>query len=136
MSALGDKLRALAPTFDAEGRTVLNPGYRHGLLDLAAEVDALEAERDEWKRRFDRMEADRDIWRDNWKAADEQIGMERAAVRQELGELRQRMEVLADDFNARLPDGTGNGRAYNAYTVARMIRAALDPAPPHQDAHT
>ena len=29
----------------------------------------------------------------------------------------------ADEYEARLPDGTGNGRAYNSYTVAAMLRA-------------
>lgn len=32
------------------------------------------------------------------------------------------IEGLADEFAARLPDGTGNGRAYNSHTVARMLR--------------
>lgn len=33
------------------------------------------------------------------------------------------LEEAADEFEARLPDGTGNGRAYNSYAVARMLRA-------------
>lgn len=32
------------------------------------------------------------------------------------------IEGLADEYAARLPDGTGNGRAYNSHTVARMLR--------------
>ena len=32
------------------------------------------------------------------------------------------IEGLADEFAARLPDGTGNGRVYNSHTVARMLR--------------
>lgn len=28
----------------------------------------------------------------------------------------------AEEFEARLPDGTGNGRAYNSYAVARILR--------------
>lgn len=32
----------------------------------------------------------------------------------------------ADEYEARLPDGTGNGRAYNSYTVAAMLRARAD----------
>jgi hypothetical protein len=31
------------------------------------------------------------------------------------------LEEVASEFNSRLPDGTGNGRAYNSYTVARML---------------
>lgn len=37
----------------------------------------------------------------------------------------QRVEKLAEFFQGRLPDGTGNGRAYNSYKVAEFIRAAL-----------
>lgn len=33
------------------------------------------------------------------------------------------LEGAADEFHARLPDGTGNGRAYNSHQVARMLRA-------------
>ena len=32
----------------------------------------------------------------------------------------------ADEFSARLPDGTGNGRAYNSYSVAWLLRARAD----------
>lgn len=35
------------------------------------------------------------------------------------------MQELADEYQAPLPDGTGNGRAYNAYTVAATIRERL-----------
>jgi hypothetical protein len=34
----------------------------------------------------------------------------------------QALADAANSFDARLPDGTGNGRAYNSYTVARMLR--------------
>lgn len=37
----------------------------------------------------------------------------------------ERVAELADFFQGRLPDGTGNGRAYNSYRVAEFIRAAL-----------
>ena len=36
------------------------------------------------------------------------------------------LRAAADEFMARLPDDTGNGRPYNAYTVARMLRARAD----------
>ena len=36
------------------------------------------------------------------------------------------LRAAADEFMARLPDGTGNGRPYNSYTVARMLRARAD----------
>lgn len=32
----------------------------------------------------------------------------------------------ADKFHARLPDGTGNGRAYNSHQVAVMLRAQAE----------
>lgn len=35
----------------------------------------------------------------------------------------QALEDAADEFSARLPDGTGNGRAYNSYRVAELLRA-------------
>jgi hypothetical protein len=35
----------------------------------------------------------------------------------------QALEVAADEFSSRLPDGTGNGRAYNSYRVAELLRA-------------
>ena len=47
------------------------------------------------------------------------------------GESRATVQVealrdAADEYEARLPDGTGNGRAYNSYTVAAMLRARAD----------
>ena len=36
------------------------------------------------------------------------------------------LREAADEFMARLPDGTGNGRPYTSYTVARMLRARAD----------
>ena len=47
------------------------------------------------------------------------------------GESRAQVEAAAlrdaaDEYEARLPDGTGNGRAYNSYTVAAMLRARAD----------
>jgi hypothetical protein len=33
------------------------------------------------------------------------------------------LEEAAGEFAARLPDGTGNGRAYNSHQVAHMLRA-------------
>lgn len=35
----------------------------------------------------------------------------------------QALEDAADEFGSRLPDGTGNGRAYNSYRVAELLRA-------------
>lgn len=32
------------------------------------------------------------------------------------------LNKAADEFDARLPDGTGNGRAYNSYRVAAILR--------------
>ena len=32
------------------------------------------------------------------------------------------LEDAAQEFQQRLPDGIGNGRAYNSYTVAQMLR--------------
>ena len=34
----------------------------------------------------------------------------------------------ADEFSARLPDGTGNGRAYNSYSVAWLLRTRAQAA--------
>lgn len=42
----------------------------------------------------------------------ERIADERAA---------EALEEAAKEFAARLPDGTGNGRAYNSYRVAAML---------------
>lgn len=39
---------------------------------------------------------------------------------------RNVLRDAADGFMARLPDGTSNGRAYNSYTVARMLRDRAD----------
>ena len=36
--------------------------------------------------------------------------------------LAEALEEAADEFHARLPDGTGNGRAYNSHQVARILR--------------
>ena len=36
------------------------------------------------------------------------------------------LEEAADEFAARLPDGTGNGRAYNSHQVARMLCARAE----------
>jgi hypothetical protein len=36
------------------------------------------------------------------------------------------LREAADGFDARLSDGTGNGRAYNSYTVARMLSNDAD----------
>ena len=33
----------------------------------------------------------------------------------------QALSEAADKFHARLPDGTGNGRAYNSYQVAQIL---------------
>lgn len=35
----------------------------------------------------------------------------------------QALDDAADEFYSRLPDGTGNGRAYNSYRVAELLRA-------------
>lgn len=36
------------------------------------------------------------------------------------------LREAATEFEARLPDGTGNGRAYNSYRVAEMLSARAD----------
>ena len=36
------------------------------------------------------------------------------------------LRKAAEEFWARLPDGTGNGRAYNSHRVADMLRARAD----------
>jgi len=36
------------------------------------------------------------------------------------------LREAAEEFDARLPDGTGNGRAYNSYTVASILRERAD----------
>ena len=36
------------------------------------------------------------------------------------------LREAADEFWARLPDGTGNGRAYNSWRVADMLRDRAD----------
>lgn len=44
----------------------------------------------------------------------------------------QALRTVADTFQARLPDGTGNGRAYNSYQVAGILRSCaedLEPTP-------
>ena len=33
------------------------------------------------------------------------------------------LEEAAEEFASRLPDGTGNGRAYNSWRVAELLRA-------------
>lgn len=33
------------------------------------------------------------------------------------------LEEAAEEFASRLPDGTGNGRAYNSWRVAEILRA-------------
>ena len=43
------------------------------------------------------------------------------------------LREAADEFMARLPDGTGNGRPYNSYTVARMLRARADQIEKEED---
>lgn len=48
-----------------------------------------------------------------------------SAKRPREGAVRAAMHALADEFDARLPDGTSNGRAYNSYTVASKIRLVL-----------
>lgn len=56
---------------------------------------------------------------------------ERDAAREQVrqrDEVIERVRELADEFFNRLPDGTGNGRAYNSHEVARRIRAALEGA--------
>jgi len=39
---------------------------------------------------------------------------------------KEALREAADMFHARLPDGTGNGRAYNSHTVARMLRSLAE----------
>jgi len=39
---------------------------------------------------------------------------------------RKALTDAAETFMARLPDGTGNGRAYNSHTVAEMLRARAE----------
>lgn len=36
------------------------------------------------------------------------------------------LREAATEFAARLPDGTGNGRAYNSYRVAELLNARAD----------
>jgi len=40
--------------------------------------------------------------------------------------IAEALAVVADEFASRLPDGTGNGRAYNSYQVAHLLRAKSD----------
>lgn len=154
MSALGDRPRARC-------------GPVTMVADLAAEVDALEADRDEVRRDLERLHSwaglmelldehwpesifpttrdreDRDAgarivsllrWVDDLRADEraqskvlEKAKAERDAARRELDELRQRVEGALGP--ARMMDRAEACQTLNA------VRAALDPAPPHQDAH-
>ena len=38
----------------------------------------------------------------------------------------ERVKALADWYMSRLPDGTGNGRAYNSHAVAQAIYSAIE----------
>ncbi len=52
------------------------------------------------------------------------VNLMRAALEAAAPFLRaQALEDAAEEFNSRLPDGTGNGRAYNSYRVAELLRA-------------
>lgn len=80
-------------------------------IEAAAKAAAKDEDASNW---HDESEYYRNGWRNRM-----QVGLEAAAPylrAQALGD-------AADEFHARLPDGTGNGRAYNAHQVAWMLRA-------------
>lgn len=85
------------------------------VADLAAEVF--------FERHFETARAAFDVTKLGLKRAE----IERDAARRELDELRQRVEGALGP--ARMMDRAEACQALNA------VRAALDPAPPHQDAH-
>jgi DNA-binding GntR family transcriptional regulator len=62
---------------------------------------------------------------ESMEAARGQVRAERRAAH--AGAIRearaQALDDAAEEFNSRLPDGTGNGRAYNSYRVAELLRA-------------
>ena len=77
--------------------------------------EAVEAARDAMKR-FE-VQCDPD-GRYGWDAY-ARIALEAAAPHL----MASALDDAATIFQGRLPDGTGNGRAYNSYQVADMLRA-------------
>lgn len=152
MSTLGDRSRTAAQ------RVRLGLGVSPAYLDaLAAEVDALEAERDEWKRQADKYEVREERnGRDLANALDDlrkaqlrgealltralDAEEERDTARRELDELRQRVKALAAQKEAviqrSLDRDLWNPALERERALINDFRAALDPAPPHQDART
>jgi hypothetical protein len=62
---------------------------------------------------------------DTWAVARDECGREfdRWLTKHDAEKQAEALEQAATEFHNRLPDGTGNGRAYNSHTVARMLRA-------------
>ncbi|WP_167131938.1 hypothetical protein [Paramicrobacterium chengjingii] len=67
-----------------------------------------------------------------WEPPTPEIDAKRAAAFERwLAQVRAeaRRDALleaAEEFQSRLPDGAGNGRAYNSYRVAELLRALAD----------
>lgn len=96
-------------------------------------LDAVTAERDEARAQVTALQAVIERVR-GWREENSYISMPgrweplvailEAAPSVSLAEHdAQVLEAAADKIFARLPDGTGNGRAYNSYTVVWMLRA-------------
>ena len=88
---------------------------RNLITDEMVETAADTQWRHEWPLREFRREPDdlQDFYRNSARAALEAVAPLIAA---------KVLNDTADEFSARLPDGTGNGRAYNSYSVAWLLR--------------
>lgn len=97
---------------------------RQTQLNTEVTLRAMEAEsqRSALAASLAEVEKERDATAANALREVDKISAERDAAEAKLAAVRS----LADFFQARLPDGTGNGRVYNSHRVAAMIRAALD----------
>ena len=85
------------------------------ITDEIVETAAEAQWRYEWPTREFHREPDglRDFYRNSARVALEAVAPLIAA---------KVLNDTADEFSARLPDGTGNGRAYNSYSVAWLLR--------------
>lgn len=65
---------------------------------------------------------------DTWVVARAELGadFDRWLAAHDAEVARKALTDAAETFMARLPDGTSNGRAYNSYTVAEMLRTRAE----------
>ena len=94
---------------------------RNLITDEMVETAADAQWRYEWPRREFRHVPDdlQDYYRDSARVALEAVAPLIAA---------KVLNDTADEFSARLPDGTGNGRAYNSYSVSWLLRTRAQAA--------